>query len=451
MRSIRARLLAGTALGVALAFAIAGVLVLILARSSLYAQFDEALAARAGALEARVEQDGESIEVELDPAGTPGDVAYVEVWAGERVLLRSASLGPHDLVRDAGERAVRDVELPDGGDGRQITRRFPARREPEEHSDRSPSTVTLVLARPRAEVDSAMTRLGGVLIGVGVFGTLLCLAILVGVVRFGLAPVRSLAAAIADLREGDLAVNIAAATTPRELTPVIERLDELLRRLATAFDREREQTAEIAHELRTPIAGLRATLEVALSKDDRPPEKYRAALADCLAITRQTERLVETMLSIARFDAGNAEPVATVSVDLDELVRESVATIAVRAVERNVTLVTALPAVTATTDRDRLQLVVHNLLDNAVSYVDSGGTIRIELGLGTLTVSNTGCALTPADIEHVFDRFWRGDTARSGGMHAGLGLALCKKLVRSLGGTITARVDQGSFVAVVTL
>ena len=450
MRSIRTRLLAGTAIGVSLAFAISGVLVLVLVRASLYTQFDETLVARAGALSSLVEQDDDSVEVEIDPAGAPGEQTYFELWEGERVLMRSTTLGPGDLERSPGAQVIRSVTLPDGNDGRQITVRFEARREPDERSTRPPSKVTLVLARPVAELSTAVSRLGGVLVGVGLFGTLLCLAILIGVVRFGLAPVRSLAAAIAELREGDLAVKLEAAATPRELRPVVDRLDELLRRLAAAFARERELTAEMAHELRTPIAGLRATIEVAMSREDRPAEKYRAALADCLAITRQTERLVETLLSLARLDAGTA-PVVKTSLDLDELVRESLAAITARAAERHVAVVTALPAVTASTDRDMLQLVLHNLLDNAVSYVEDGGTIRVELAPGTITISNTGCALAPADAERVFERFWRGDAARSAGMHAGLGLALCKKLVSLLGGAITARVDEGSFVAVVTL
>jgi two-component system sensor histidine kinase QseC len=450
VRSIRRRLLGGTAIGVALAFAISGVLVLVLARSSLYAQFDDALVARAAALATLVEFDDGAVVVEADPAGAPGEQAYFEVWEGERVLMRSTSLGAGDLERSEGPQALRTVMLPDGSDGRQITMRFAARREPDDPSTEPAPTATLVLARPSTELSTAVARLGGVLIGVGVFGTLLCLAILGVVVRFGLAPMRSLAAAIAELREGDIAVKLEAATTPRELAPIVERLDDLLRRLAAAFARQRELTAEIAHELRTPIAGLRATIEVAMSRDDRPVEKYRAALADCLAITRQTERLVETMLSLARLDADPA-PAAREVVDLDALLRECLATIAARAAERNVAIVTALPAVTASTDSAKLQLVLNNLLDNAVSYVDAGGTIRVEVALGAITISNTGCTLAPADAERVFDRFWRGDAARSARIHAGLGLALCKKLVTLLGGTIDARVDDGSFVVVVTL
>ncbi len=450
MKTIRGRLLIGTALGVSLAFGIAGVLVVWLARAALYEQFDEMLRARGEALAALVEEDDGRIETELSPAGTPGEVSYFELWSGEQVLLRSTSLHGADLERAAGASVISGVDLPDGRNGRQITMRFEVRREPDEQFTTPAPRVTLVLARPTDEVSSAVGRVAGVLIGAGVVGTLLCLAILAGVVRFGLAPLRSLAAAIAELREGDLAVGLDAAGTSRELRPVIERLDDLLGRLGAAFTRERELTAEVAHELRTPLAGLRATIEVVLSRDERPPEKYRAALTDCLAITRQTERMVETMLSLARLDAG-APSASADPVDLEELVREVLAPLAVRAAERKVTVMTELAPVTATTDRDKLRLVVQNLIENAISYVDAGGAIRIALSAHTLRVENTGCTLAPADTAKVFERFWRGDAARSTGTHAGLGLALCKKLVAILGGTIRAEVVDGRFIATVTV
>lgn len=450
MRTIRGRLLIGTAIGVSLAFVISGVLVLWLARSSLYEQFDEVLIARGQALSAQVDEDDGRIELELNPAGTPGEVSYFELWSGEQVLLRSTSLHGTDLVRAPGALTISSVDLPDERSGRQLTMRFEVRREPDERPTGPAARVTLVLARPTDEVSSAIGRVAGVLIGGGAFGTLLCLAILAGVVRFGLAPVRTLAAAISELREGDLAVGLEAAATPGELRPVVERLDDLLGRLGAAFTRERELTAEVAHELRTPLAGLRATIEVVLSRDDRPPERYRTALTDCLAITRQTERMVETMLSLARLDAGSL-PTTTDPVDLDELVREVLAPLAMRAADRKVTVMTDLAAVTATTDRDKLRLVVQNLIENAISYVDSGGTIRIALSAHTLRIENTGCTLAPAETAHVFERFWRGDAARSTGTHAGLGLALCKKLVAIIGGTIRAEVVDGRFIATVTV
>ena len=452
MSSIRRRLLVAAALAVSLAFALSGVLVAVLARSALIDEFDEALVARARALSALVEQDGDTIEVEAAPSGSPGDVAYFELWAGERVLLRSTSLAGRDLARAPGELAIDDVALPDGGTGRQVTLRFAARREPEEGTRAGPgSIVTLSLARSTAEVGSSIDRIAIVLVGAGLLGTLLCLALLAGVVRFGLAPLRELASAIDELRDGDLALRLDRARTPRELAVVVERLDDLLARLGAALTRERELTAEVAHELRTPLAGLRTTMEVALSKDDRPAEKYRGALASCLAITVQTERLVETMLSLARLDAG-AVALATSEVHVDELVREVLAGHAKPLEARGVRVSTELEPATVATDAAKLRVVLANLIDNAASYVDDSGEVRIALARRELRIENTGCTLPPGDASQVFERFWRGDAARtSDGAHAGLGLALCKKLVGALGGTIAATVADGRFIVEVTL
>jgi signal transduction histidine kinase len=96
-------------------------------------------------------------------------------------------------------------------------------------------------------------------------------------------------------------------------------------------------------------------------------------------------------------------------------------------------------------------MVIGNLLDNAISYVDDGGEVAVRLRGRRLEIENTGCTLAPADAAHVFERFWRGDAARSAGTHAGLGLALCKKLVGLLGGTIAARVDGRRFIVEVIL
>ena len=452
--SMRTRLLAGIALGMALAFLSSGALVLWLTRASLMSHFDEALISRAHSLAALVEDDAAEIEIEMDPAGAFGDPLYFEIWQDGRVLMRSNTVGQGDLV-PAKETSLevpvlRGVTLPDGRAGRQVTLFFQPRREPEqEHEARPRLAVTLVVARQTSEVTGAIDRVAGVLIGVGVLGTLLCLGLSLGAVRFGLAPVRSLAASIGEIREGDLGARLDSAATPRELRPVVERLDELLRRLAAAFARERELTAEVAHELRTPLAGLRATIEVVLSRGDRPVEKYRAALGECLTITRQTEGLVATMLSLARLDAGVVTAVAE-PVELSELVGEVLDPLAARVEARGVKVRAALPPTEVATDREKLRVVVHNLVENAVTYVDEGGTIAIELSGRTLQIRNTGCLLAPEDAARVCERFWRGDASRSGA-HAGLGLALCQKLMAILGGVLTVHVSGDTFVATVKL
>jgi signal transduction histidine kinase len=368
--------------------------------------------------------------------------------------MRSPDLGGRDLARAPApaldEPVVASVRLPDGRAARQATLRFWPRRELGQERDPRPRLeVTLVVARATDEIRATIDRVTAALVGVGAAAMLLCLGIAFAVVRYGLAPVRALATAISEIREDELGGQLDAAAAPGELRPVVERLDELLRRLAAAFARERELTAEVAHELRTPLGGLRATLEVALARDDRPAEKYRAALVECLEIVRHTERLVESLLSLARLDAGvvtvAAEPVA-----LDALVREVLAPQARRAAARGVQVREALAPVEVTTDREKLRVVLQNLLDNAVSYVDEGGAISVELSGRTLQVRNTGCLLTPEQAARVFEVFWRADAARSGA-HSGLGLALSRKLMQLLGGALTVHVSGDTFVATVKL
>ena len=342
-----------------------------------------------------------------------------------------------------------DVTLLGGEPGRQVTLRFWARAEAEDLQGSSRQRATIAVARSLAEVDDAVGRIGRVLVGVGIGGLLVCLLVLAWVVRHGLSPLRSVAAAIAEIREGDLAARLSTATTPAELRPVVDRLNELLARLGLAFTRERELTAEVAHELRTPLAGLRATIEVAIDRD-RPAEKYRTALTDCLAICTQTERVVETLLSLSRLDAGMVVA-ASESVEVDELVREVLAPLSARVADRRLEVTTELPPITLLTDREKLRMIVHNLVDNAVSYANEGGAIRIELSPSTIRISNTGCELSSDQAERAFERFWRGDAARTTGTHAGLGLALCKKLVELLGATIGVEVTDGRFIATVAL
>ncbi len=441
LHSIRARLLTGTVVGVAVTFAVSGVLVYLLARSQIYAQFDDALEMRARALSALVEQEGTKIETELDRQEI--DSEYFQLWdANGQVLQRSKSLGKGDLVRT--ELVVANVAMPDGAAGRQVAFTFHPHQDPEDGPLARPSTLTFALAKPTREADATIAALGRVLVLVGFAATFLALGLLAAAVRFGLHPVRELALAIAELRESNLAVRLDAARSPAELRPVVDRLNDLLGRLERAFVRERELTAEVAHELRTPLAGLRATLELALDRE-RTPDRYRAALGDCLAICVQTARTVETLLSLARLDAGMVAAART-PVELDELVREAVVPHTARIADRRLVLETELAQVSRGTDRDKLRVVLDNVIENATTYVDEGGTIRIELTAARIVVSNTGCTMSDDDLSHVFDRFWRGDKARAAGTHGGVGLALCRKLVELLGGTITAERVGDRFV-----
>ena len=446
MTSLRGRMLLVVGAAVAIAFCVSGVVVVLVMRASLASRLDETLGHEASAVAALVEQDEGDFEWEGSRALLADTTRAMELWRepNERVA-RSEALTA-DLVPAAGARELSSVTLPDGRPARQITLRFvPRFDEPRSTASRA----VLVIAHPTAARDDTVLRIALVLVIAGVAGTLACLLAARWLVSLGLAPLGAMAARIAAIRETDLAVRLGDRGIPDEVQPVVARLDELLDRLERAFARERDLTAEVAHELRTPIAGLRSTIELALDRE-RPVDRYREALSVCLSITLQTQRMVEVLLSLARLDAGKTAGSAPMQVSVDALLRDLIAEHEGRAAARGLVFDAALSPLTIAADPEHLRVVLANALDNAVGYATEATTIRVVAGADGIRVSNE-TTLDPADVRHVFERFWRGDRARLAGLHAGLGLALCKKLVEHMHGTITAEVRDRTFTLAITI
>jgi two-component system sensor histidine kinase BaeS len=153
---------------------------------------------------------------------------------------------------------------------------------------------------------------------------------------------------------------------------------------------------------------------------------------------------------LARADAGQLR-VENARVDLAELIEDCWEPFRQRAAERGLRVAFAVDRPwSVRTDAEKLAMILNNLFDNAVSYADAGGQIWIERvrngGSSDLLVSNTGTAVSTADAAHLFDRFWRGDRARSDtGLHCGLGLSLCQRLTVLLGIRIAAEPGDGLF------
>ncbi|GMV98137.1 MAG: HAMP domain-containing protein [Phycisphaerae bacterium] len=469
--SIQSRLIAGTILGVAAVLAVSGSLLDLLVRTALLGEFDRSLAAKVRLLASLVEQEGERLEIEFDPDRTAeflprAGCEYFQIWSSTgRVLERSASLGDADLARfddhanGPGDSGCRPVVLPDGRAGRQFHLTFQPRwADDEERSASSgppaPPPVTLAVARDTLDLGRTLRHLRFLLIGVGGAATALAAALMAGVVRGGLGPLRRLAEQIARLKETDLSERIVLHPAPAELGPVVDRLNDLLHRLESAFAREKAFAADAAHELRTPLAGLRSTLEVTLSRS-RDELGYRAALTDALAIVRQMQHMADTLLALTRIESGQVK-VSRERIDLPSMLRECWRPLAGRAEQRRLRIAWDLRPATPLGDRETLRQALSNILDNAVTYADEGGAIQVQTqesaGVTCLTVSNTGCTLSPEQIQHVFERFWRGDSARQDvAHHCGLGLALCRRILDLQGGRITAECAGGVFKVSVSL
>jgi signal transduction histidine kinase len=270
-------------------------------------------------------------------------------------------------------------------------------------------------------------------------------------VGLGLAPLRRVTAAVSRVTPRDFKLPLPAdEPLPRELAPIRDRLQQTLDQLRGAFEREKQAAADISHELRTPVASMLTTVEVALRKP-RSADEYRQTLEDCRGVARQMRHLVERLMALARLDAG-FDKLRPRPVHVGELVEECAALVRPLAGERGLEVRVHCPKpVVWTTDPDKLREVLVNLLHNAVQYNRPDGSIDVSAqaanGWLDVQVHDTGIGISKEAFGQIFERFYRADPSRHASeLHAGLGLSIVKGYVGLLGGTISvdSKVGEGS-------
>ncbi len=295
----------------------------------------------------------------------------------------------------------------------------------------------------RRELDQLRSRL--ILIGSVTFVSL----VLGGwfIVARGLSPLRLLSDAVSQVSEKDFRLPVVPAQLSRELAPIHARLTQTLTLLQRAFAREKQAVADISHELRTPIASLMATIDVALRKP-RTPEQYRAALEECRLISKQLGQLVERIMTLASLDAGKDHTQWT-QVEVSELVNGCAAVIRPLAAANEIAVtVHCERPFTLETDAGKLREVLMNLLHNAVEYNKPAGRIELhawrDATAAYFEVRDTGIGIPPESRDKIFERFFRADSSRhSTGVHAGLGLSIVKEYLARLNGSITLDSEVG--------
>lgn len=242
--------------------------------------------------------------------------------------------------------------------------------------------------------------------------------------------VRTLQVLLVVLALGGLAV-VAAATlfgfvyAGRALIPIRESLR-----------RQREFAADASHELRTPLSVVRGGVEHLRRHRDEPVRAMDDTLDDIEAEVGRLTGLVDDLLLLARSDSGVLE-LRTERLDLADVASEAVSSLRVNAAAADVQLVLDARNAPMDGDPDRLRQLVGILVDNAVRHSPRGGTVRVVIGAdGRLVVEDEGPGMREEDLPHVFDRFWRADSAPAGG--TGLGLAIAAWIVERHGGSIRA-------------
>ena len=302
--------------------------------------------------------------------------------------------------------------------------------------------VLLMSAVDASAAHRDLRLLAGVLAALWLVATLLSALVSVWLRHALLGPITRISDLISAIEPEQLAARIPTAAVPEEMQVILARLNTLMGKLDAAFARERSTIANIAHELRTPIAGMRATLEFALARGAHASRDED--LHDCLRMAQEMQGMIANLLMLARLEAGQGR-VTPQAVGVRAVVERALAPLAERLRARELTVDERIAGgLLAFAAEEHLLIIIANILDNAVSYAISGQPILIagsdRNGWLDIEVSNaTDGALR--DASEIFTPFWRGEAARTGGSHCGLGLTLVQRLVHLAGGSVTARVE----------
>ena len=305
-----------------------------------------------------------------------------------------------------------------------------------------------------ADTKSAELRLEQLLLTIAIaFFVGVLPAILVGgwLAARALEPVDRMITEVREITDGrSLHRRLALPMTRDELSRLAETLNQMMTRLERSFAALRRFTADASHELKTPLTVVRAGVERAITRPGMPQEALAPLEETLQEVNRMTE-LLDALLTLARADEGRAE-LHREPVDLREIIEEAGETGELLAEHAGVGIEIRLPPepLVVAVDRSRLRQLALNLIENAVKYTPSGGQVSVELagsdGRAVFTVADTGIGIAPGDLPHVFDRFWRADSARtrtSERAGTGLGLAICKWIAEAHGGTIEVQSRPG--------
>lgn len=262
-----------------------------------------------------------------------------------------------------------------------------------------------------------------------------------------IAPIDDISSTALKISGGDLSRRIDISDTESELGRLAGILNSTFARLEASFAHQARFTADASHELRTPLSVILSQAQNALSRD-RDATEYKETIAACLRAAQRMRQLTESLLQLARLDAGQ-EPMKRDRFDLAEVTRDSVDLVRPLAAERHVEIHCDLPSLECVGDSERIGQVVTNLLTNAIYYNREHGEVRVsgetENGSVLLKVADTGEGLPTEAVSHIFERFYRVDKSRSGVRgRTGLGLAICKAILDAHSGTVAVSSQPGT-------
>lgn len=456
--SLRDRIAAVSGIAVAVAVLLGAVLAYVAIRSELRGEVDGALRDRAAALAGfgggggpggmtiGGPGGGDQGEHLFGPKGPPGYRDF-----GRHAPAFGGAAGYVQVVSPRGA-VLRPPEetgvLPASGEALKIAASGDGQRFDDVHVDGDHLRVLTIgagplgavqIARPLAEVDSMLGKVRLILFLMAVGGVALGFALGAGVARTALAPIRRFTSGTEEIASaGDVSRRMPVEGDD-ELARLARSFNATLDELEASVDAQRQLVADAGHELRTPIASLRANIQV-LEEADRLPEAERVALRnDIVGELDELTALVADVVELARGTKGDDGAVDDVRLDLivDSLVER-----ARRRAGDEVSFDVEIEPALVSGQPERISRAVSNLLDNARRWSPPGGLIEVRLRGGELSVRDHGPGFAETDLPHVFDRFFRSDRARAM-PGSGLGLAIVRQAAEAHGGWARAENAPG--------
>ncbi len=312
--------------------------------------------------------------------------------------------------------------------------------------------VQLVVARSGDSVEQTLREVRWRLLAASVAGTLALLGSAYIIIRRNFRTAGDLTRQIDAMGLTDTQNRFALPGAPLELEKVVCRLNALMDRVTIAIENERQFTSNAAHELRTPLAGMRSAIDLALTRT-RTVAEYEDTLFKLKDMQWKLQQLTENLLLLARLDSGQREFgqeectlrqfLRTVWKPFFDLASDKELNVAWKVADTGTPLL--LPT-------KLLEIVLRNLFQNAVEYSSVGGRIEIsghtDDGVCFLQVTNPNPGLEPEQLDQLFQRFWRADqSGNPNSSSVGIGLSLCKRIMDVLGGSIAAELTAENQVA----
>jgi two-component system heavy metal sensor histidine kinase CusS len=440
-------------------------LIYSLFKDSLYAELDHFLSDKLHFHQLSLFQNERRISYSMSPERWKAlyDLDHPEYYhyrfhKNQMTIMKSPGLKDTDLPKlgfDSNTPAYQNITLPSDIHGRAAGLTFFPN---EVIGTTPPKRLHLVIVEDASRILAALQRLKFILLSVSAIATAFVIYTAARLIRRNLRPLDQLAEQIeaVPVSETDTSNHFALTNAPSELDPVVTRMNILMDRVNAAIQKERQFTANAAHELRNPLAGIRSQLELALAQE-RTPAEYQTTLSTVLSSEKRLEQLVENLLLLTKLEAG-LEDTTTSTVSLPDLLRRSWKPCFETAEQKSLSIkwnVHDSAKNDIQTCPHLFRIIISNIFQNAVTHAPQGDTITISAKRGTtgvcISVSNAAPGLTKDDLPKIFERFWRATEAREQNTgNVGIGLSLCKRISATLGGSIDATLTKEQHLTITT-